>query len=393
MDSEQLAYIEGMSRRSTPRVLMVHGRYPGPNLWRVWWPCGFLSSKGYVADWVDYNRFDEQHGLLEGGRYNILITPRIAFSSERGYTQWSTFIKQLGLVWLYDTDDDLWSPEFPARQVKVFENFAEERKLSLSEYEIERQQRIFVIKRVDGVTVTTPHLADIASKYTDVPVYIQPNLINAAAFVAASRGRRRDIPPLTIGWSGTRRQEDDLERVAAAWRIVARNYPEVKFIVHGYHSPILCESVPAEQLVVMGGVTTDELPSILRNIDIACCSVSDDPWNAAKTPIKYFEATLAGSACVVSKNLYGPYVAHGTTGYVADTVAEWVGFLERLIGDSQRRWQMQRNAQEYVLANHSLQTHWFDIVKTWSQALDAKRRMSERHAPDTREERAAQAVA
>jgi len=203
--------VEQLPLSLVPRVLTVHGKYAGPNLYRCWWPNGFLGLHGFIADWCSYERFDEQRPLIIGGRYNAIITPRIAFSTERTFGQWHDLVKNLGLCWIFDSDDDLWSPEFPQRQADVFRDLPEA-EATLEEYELERLQRIYVLERVHGVTVTTPHLAEIARQYTGSPVHVVPNLINLAAFEASAR-MRRDLPPLTIGWSA----HDDLKTILMLW--------------------------------------------------------------------------------------------------------------------------------------------------------------------------------
>ena len=373
--------IEQLPRSILPRVLTVHGKYQGPSLYRAMWPNGYLATRGFIADYCSYERFDEQHGLIASGRYNMVITPRIAFASERLFGMWRDMIRNADLAWVYDSDDDLWSPDFPDRQVEIFRDMPEEL-LTRERYEVERQQRLYVLKRVDALTVTTDHLAAIAGNFTDAPVHVLPNLINASAFEAGFR-LRRDIQPLTIGWSGTKRQENDLEHVAAAWRIVAENYPDVKFIVQGWHAPILSGAVPLDRLYILRGVNVEEYPAVLRNIDIACCSVSDDPWNLSKSAVKYFEATLAGSACVVSKPLYGQYVQHLKTGMVASDTEQWVQALSVLIENEQLRRNLQQAARGVVIANYSLENHWRGWVAAWARILDDKRKLGgNNHAPE-----------
>jgi glycosyltransferase involved in cell wall biosynthesis len=370
--------IADLPRRLIPRVLIVYGKYAGPNLWRCWWPAGYLSLHGFVVDTCLVDKFDDQRGLLENGRYNIVVTPRFAFQTERSFRLWNDVIRGLGLRWIYDADDDLWSPEFPERQLRVFEGMPDA-KTTLKEYDYERLQRMYVLRRVDAVTVTTPELAETAAKFTRAPVHVIPNLINVAAFESDARKQRRDIPPLTVGWSGTRRQDDDLETVAAAWSIVAKQHPDVAFIVQGYQSPVLCRAVPSNQLVVLRSVEVNAYPAVLSNIDVACCAVSADPWNTNKSPIKFYEATLAGSACVVSRDLYGPHVRHGLTGYVAETVEEWVTAINRLLGDAERRRRMQQQARIEIIDRHSLQAQWSQWVGTWATILDARGRMETTH--------------
>lgn len=381
--SDSLVQIGHLPHDLVPRVLTVHGQYGGPNLWRAWWPNGYLSLKGFIADFCGHDEFDDKRALIANGRYNIVITPRIAFSSEAGFTQWRDVMREHDITWLVDSDDDLWSPEFTDRQIQVFAGMTGV-KATREQHEIERLQRIYVLQRVDAVTVTTPYLAETAKRFTQRPVHVLPNLINVTAFEAGLIGSRREIPPLTVGWSGTRRQEDDLETVAAAWRLVAERYPQVQFVVQGYQSAALCQAVPPDRIFVLRGVSTAEYPAMLRNIDIACCAVSDDPWNLNKSGVKFMEASLAGSACVVSKALYGDYVTTGRTGFVAQSPVEWAEAIGMLIEDERLRRRMQRAAREEVIADHSLESKWPELVLTWSKILDERRTMSLTHATITR---------
>ncbi len=168
---ERIAEINQLPYSIIPRVLTVHGKYSGPNLWRVWWPNGYLALKGFVADFCSIEEFDDKRALIENGRYNIIITPRIAFSTEAGYTQWRDVIRNNGITWVLDSDDDLWSPEFTDRQVQVFTGMPDH-KFTREQYEVERLQRIYVLQRVDSVTVTTPYLAETARQFTQRPVQI-----------------------------------------------------------------------------------------------------------------------------------------------------------------------------------------------------------------------------
>lgn len=371
--SEESQRIDNLPRVLVPRVLSLVGPYAGPNLYRVWWPNGYLATKGFVTDYVDYKSFDEQINFLQSGRYNMVVSPRIAFSTERGYTDFRDVLKRMNVAWVYDSDDDLWSPEFPDRQAEVFKDLPE--LLPRQRYETERLQRIYVLERVDGVTVTTPYLAETAKRFTPSTVQVVPNAINVAAFeFEASRGGRV-VDPLTVGWSGTRRVDDDLTEVAQAWSIIAARFPEVKFVVHGYESPALLASVPAHRLTILPFVSVHEYPLALKNIDIMCCAVSHDVWNLNKSPCKWFEATLAGSACVVSQVLYGSYIQHLKTGLVANNVGEWVDGIQVLINDAQMRKRVQRNAYDAVLAGHSLDAVWPHWILAWADVLDERRKL------------------
>src|SRR5215471_7668758 len=171
--------IEQLPRSILPRVLTVHGKYQGPSLYRAMWPNGYLATRGFIADYCSYERFDEQHGLIASGRYNMVITPRIAFASERLFGMWRDMIRNADLAWVYDSDDDLWSPDFPDRQVEIFRDMPEEL-LTRERYEVERQQRLYVLKGGTPPTFPPPPLAATGETFTDAREHVLPNLTTAS---------------------------------------------------------------------------------------------------------------------------------------------------------------------------------------------------------------------
>jgi glycosyltransferase involved in cell wall biosynthesis len=106
-------------------------------------------------------------------------------------------------------------------------------------------------------------------------------------------------------------------------------------------------------------------PSGLKNIDIACCSVAPSEWNACKTPIKWMEASIAGSACVVSASLYGDAVIDGTNALVATTPDEWAAQIIRLVDDPVLRKSQTFYARQTVLWKHSVHR----TVEKWEEAF------------------------
>lgn len=372
--------IDVLPRALVPRVLSLIGPADICNMWRTWWPSGYLGTKGFIADWCRYDEFEQKVPLIAAGRYNLIVTPRIAFTTGDVYQQWHAPVRTHDLAWVFDCDDDLFSPEFVDLQVSLSVLGIER-----DEAERQRQQRIHLIQKADGITVASPRLASVTRTFTGQTVRVQRNLINVEAFRYAMQTKERIVPPLTIGWSGTFRYDADLALVAQAWTAIAAKFPDVLFVVQGFESPALCAAVPAERLRVLPGVSPGDYPSILRNIDIFCCAVEDTVWNANKTPIKWMEATLAGAACVVSKALYGPFVS-AATGLVASTTQEWIDALARLVERPSLRARFQAEAELVIVREHGLDAHWDEWVLTWSAILAERAKLrGERASHATRE--------
>lgn len=367
------------ARSSTPRTLMLVGEDKSASWqWRVDWPCRALSNRGFVADWCTASNIPGIMPLIEGGRYNVVLTSRAHWNTPEYGDQFIASIHGAGLAWVYELDDDGWSPETVQRQARLFEREWNKGEQRLEE---ERRERIRLITLADGVIVSSEYLATIARRFTDKPVFCVPNLIMHEWFAERQRDAKRVLAPLTIGWSGGLRDGVDLENVASAWTVIAARYPDVKFVVHGTSPTVLTESIPPDRGIILPWSSLPDYPRALMNIDIACCAVAPSiEFNYAKTAIKWYETTLSGAACVVSKTLYGPEVRDGYDGLVAESTDEWTAALSKLIEDASLRRKIQRNARRSVLLNHALSTGWPLWIDALNGALEYSRKVSLRAA-------------
>jgi glycosyltransferase involved in cell wall biosynthesis len=326
--------------------------------------CGKVSRASVAIDFVEVQ--------LAMGRYNVVVTPRVVWPQEGVGDRWIKAIHTAGAAWVYECDDDVWSPMITRRQMSVFESEAAKGEQQL---EWERQQRIRFLSQADAITVTTERLRSVILRHEpNANVYVVPNAISVSWFRRAMRGasRIKELEGhLTVGWFGGSRQSADLMPVAQAWARLAVRYPDVRFVLQGH--------VPAEVVMMMppGSLVTlpweDDLeayPRIMHNYDIGCCAVWPSVFNTAKTPIKWFEFTLGGVPCVVSPYLYGPVVEDGVTALVADTTDEWEDCLARLIEDADLRRRVARVARRAVVRKHSLQNNLHRWLDAYSAAVD-----------------------
>lgn len=357
---------------SAPRALAITGDETGCSLWRIWQPFDALRARGYTADWCHRDDSERVLPLVAAGRYDLLITPRIVWPTEGTGDKWIDVIHKAGLAWIYEVDDDVYSPTIVTRQTRLFET---ERLKGEKQLEWERLERIRLVEKADGVSVTTRRLKTIISARVDssTPVMVIPNAIDARWFRQTLRGIGR-IPALegklTIGWAGGTRGDDDLTPLATAWSRIARRYSDVQFVVQGHIPGILNDAVPPWQRHTLPWLPLEEYPRALINLDIGCCVVAPKLFNTAKSCIKWYEMTLAGAACVVSKTLYGAEVVDGETALVAETAEELTDALERLIMDGVLRRSIQREAQRVVMTDHSLENNWWRWPAAWSDVLN-----------------------
>jgi cephalosporin hydroxylase len=355
----------GVEEARRARVLFLCDRDDNnQGQWRIARPCLEAVRHSFVADWMTFDHMDAIQNWISGGRYNVVVTPRWTFLDDSGHDRWAESRARDGLVWIYETDDDLFSPECVDREVRVFGK-------DKAEMEKQRVTRLRMLNDCDGVIVSRPQLVEVVQRYTDKPVVIVPNAIDVDWFEARLAGRARQVEPLTIGWSGAARDKEDLLAMAGAWEVIAKDFPAVRFVVQGSdHMHPLINAVPRERVTVLPWTTVNEHPATLLNIDIACCSVTNTEWNLCKSPNKWMESTLAGSACVVSSPLYGEYVRHGHDGLVADSLEGWIGALGALVDDPNLRAHLNRNARMTLAREHALSTQWWRGPVAWASLLD-----------------------
>lgn len=353
---------------TAPRVLAITGDETGCSLWRIWQPFAELERRGYIADWCHRDDSEKVLPLLAAGRYDLIVTPRIVWPTDGVGDKWIRTIHKAGLAWVYEVDDDVYSPGIVDRQVSLFES---ERKKGRPQLEWERNERIRLLEQCDGVSVSTLRLSTIVNQYCpDVTAAVIPNSIDARWFRATLRGCERVAPPLTIGWAGGTRQDVDLVPLAAAWGEIARRYPKVNFVMQGHIPGVLFDAVPAERRYSLPWLPLEEYPRALLNIDIGCCIVAPTLFNTSKSCIKWYEMTLAGAPCVVSPTVYGREVVDGEDALVAESVEDWVAALSRLVESADLRRHIHRNARRTVMTEHSLEANWWRWPAAWSDILN-----------------------
>lgn len=363
---------------TAPRVLALVGDNTGPSLWRIFAPFAELQKHGIFAHWK--HRDDPElldPIFLANATYNFdaMILPRMSWANRLANQHWLDTIHRANMAVILEVDDDLFSPAVVDRMYNVFER---ERARGRAQLERERQMRLWLLDQVDGITVSSRRLAQVVSQYTTTPVEVIPNAIDVRWFRSTLRGVQRVVPPLTIGWAGGARYAEDLAPVAAAWHNIARRYPDVTFVVQGHMAEVLIDAVPADRVRRLAWLPLEQYPRALLNIDIGVCSVAPRPFNVSKSPIKLWEYTLAGAACVVSPTLYEPYVADGEDALVADTAAEWEAALARLVEDVEIRKSLRRAQRRRVACEHSLERNWQQWPIAWSHILDSFRASTSR---------------
>ncbi|MEO8082523.1 MAG: glycosyltransferase [Ardenticatenales bacterium] len=345
----------------------------GCAFWRAWRPVTVAGQHGARCGWVPFNDDRVVDHLLGD---DVLVFQRLGWQAIKPGREMVAMLRGAGRVVVLECDDDIWSNRADQKSEAEL-GFDDKQELSPSQNR--RSTKLF-----DGVIVTTERLRTIVHGFApDMPVEVVGNYIDLGLWRALLKGEERH-PKLagkrTIGWFGGNRKSRDLAVMAEAWRRVAAQRPDVVFVVQGYVDDVVKDAVPVDRLEILPWlpvVPRDGMPFYgvgLLNVDIACCSVAETAFNAAKTPIKVYESTAAGAAVVVSSWLYGRTVEHGVDGLVADTADEWEAAILHLLDDEPERQRMRAAMYAKIEARWSLEANWWRFPAAWTALAEEARK-------------------
>lgn len=272
--------------------------------------------------------------------------------------------RRLGVTVVYEADDAVYRSDLVAGNPNMATLPAKLRKDVVAGAD----RYLSALRRCDAVLASTEILAvDMAAQQAQgaainpqaQPPAVVSNGIDAgmravARGVAADRqaGRIRangSDGRVVIGYgSGSRAHDADLALAAGALRQLLSEFDNVEVRLFG---PL---ALP-EQLTDFGHRVQrfDLLPDgqflwELAQCDIAIAPLLDAPFNHFKSQVKYLEAGMLGLPFVASPTVYGNYVEHGRTGFIANSSRKWHRFLRELVTDGQLRRSMGEAARDHV---------------------------------------------
>jgi glycosyltransferase involved in cell wall biosynthesis len=230
-------------------------------------------------------------------------------------------------------------------------------------------------RTVDLLTVTTEALRRQVRQYNH-RVRVLPNCFDLAMWDAAPR-LERDPDVLTIGVQGLRSHYEDWRILAEVWPVIAREYPQTRFVVAGALPDYLArfgETIPG-RFRHLPPVKAMELPALLSEarMDIGCAPLRDTVFNQGKSPIKVIEYALSGAASVASPTVYAtelPWQTHIN----ARTVNDWIVGICGLIDDRALRNANQLNAEMHARRLLDVEKYSREWANVYREAWERKNR-------------------
>lgn len=215
-----------------------------------------------------------------------------------------------------------------------------------------------IIRECHGATVASSTLAKyLKDVIGQKNVYVFPNTIVPEHFEKIRAVRTDDS--IRILWQGGMSHWIDWYPLRDALKTICQKYPNVKFVIFGEWFNWIHENIPDSMVEHHPWVEYDayKLKRGLLNIDINLCPLVNNVFNACKSGIKWYEASIweTPEATLAAKTAPYSEIIDGETGLLYSTPTEFVEKLSRLIEDVDLRRRVSAGARQWVLANRTPQ--------------------------------------
>lgn len=254
-------------------------------------------------------------------------------SGPTGMALWEEWAPHAKLV--YDVDDDIFAVDYQASQWHQRPEL-----VTIAEY---------LLSLSDTVTVSTPVLADIMSKYND-NVVVLPNYIHRD-LITMDRPQRDNV---TVGWTPSPSHGPDAAYVAPMLRRFLNRNPTIDFHIMGW------DYRAEHRLRGRHTPWAHDLWDYYRGIDfdIGIAPLVDSRFNRSKSHLKALEYAALGIPIVASDvEPYRDFVLDGVTGFLVKHDHEWGKRLFELSQDQAMRTDMGVKAREHA-KQFTIQDHW-----------------------------------
>ncbi len=346
------APLDAAAPRGVPRILIVSGEADTPgHTYRV---LRFAAAARALGAAVTPHVPDEAENLVALVRLaDLLILWRV---------EWNEPLARLieaargrGVPILFDIDDLMFDPDLAdPRIIDALRSGDLDVEVVRGHYE--RVQKILCA--ADFAAAPTHFLAGQIQRWA-IPAFVLPNGFDDDNWaIARQAARARALAPgdglIRLGYaSGSRTHQRDFAQIAGAVGRILAERPQCRLVLfRRFPWPTLDieEFSPLagleDQIEWRDMVPVAQLPGELARFDVNLAPLElDNPFCAAKSELKFFEAALAGvpSVCTPT-DTFRRAVRDGETGFLAASEEGWYRALTRLIDDAALRRRMARAA-------------------------------------------------
>lgn len=218
-----------------------------------------------------------------------------------------------------------------------------------------------IIRAADLITTTTPDLRNellTSSNMNDFngdKTAIMPNGIDLKKFDVSLKKRSND-GLIRIGWTLSSSHFSDWDAYRVAIGNVLRRNPNARLVIFG-HQFGARRDIPLSQIEHVSwveGITGYARTLAEYGIDIGLALLSDNRFNACKSPLKWEEYSALKIPAVVSELVYGGVVKDGETALIARDSADVEAHLQALIDSAELRGKIADAAYSEIVGKYDI---------------------------------------
>ncbi|HEX3862779.1 MAG TPA: glycosyltransferase [Stellaceae bacterium] len=329
-----------------------------------------LLMMGYDAKFFDF-RSDTTRFLEQIESFDAVIFFRVpAFV---GVMRAIYKCRELGVVTFYDIDDLVFGGGGYPESFESFFNL-----ISLDEYiGLHLGIPLFrhAISLTDYAIASTPALAAEMEKLVrKKQAFVHRNGFGKLHEVLAARAphrQRSDRVRIFYG-SATKSHKDDFRDLIepALVEIVKRFGQRIQIVLVGHY--VLSDEMKSieKNLIILDPIfDIESYWTILQSCDINLAVFKRTGMTDCKSEIKWLEAAMFRIPSIVSGSAtYQDVVEDGATGIICNNVKEWIGALDLLVRNGDRRLQIGQRAWEVVCRSYNMEAMGKNLASILAQA-------------------------
>lgn len=209
------------------------------------------------------------------------------------------------------------------------------------------------LKRADLILVTTEKLAEYARKFNK-NVYVNPNSIDMSHWWKLNN---KVNEPLKVIWQGSPSHYDDWYAIKEPLNKLMRQFKFTLYMLGSQYKGIFDDD-NWSRVIPLPWVAFEAHSYRMMALqpDLALIPLSDDPFNAYKSSIKFYEMSAMGIPSVVSNvEPYSHDIQEGKNALGYTTPEEFYDQLKKLIENKGLRANIGNAAYQWVKKEHSLE--------------------------------------
>jgi GT2 family glycosyltransferase/glycosyltransferase involved in cell wall biosynthesis len=331
------------------RALYVTDRWDGPYRYRCRQASEQLRAAGAVGNVL---HVDDRRLLSELPRYGVVVLFRLPWSER--VAEVVRTARRAGVPVLFDIDDLLFDPSLD-QQMPFRRRYGAREWAETYGRQMARLRRTF--DEADAFIGSTPELAEHARRLGKT-AYVHPNVVPDHYLRLGnvlSKAKAALVSDPTIGYfAGSDTHDEDFASIENALVRVLAERPTAKLLVCGHLGTNARRSELAERVVRLPYMHWKDFAVAYAVCDVTIAPLAvHNAFTDSKSALKFFEAGAFGTPTIATPvREMAAAIAHGETGWLAETEAEWKASLVEAL-DRERALAVGARAKAAVLARHS----------------------------------------